>query len=140
MTALEAEDEVFAIFKTIWDETGFEARYPDVPGKKPATEESVDQPWARPTMNHVDGGQSSLAGEVGTRRFTDLAVFTVQVFAPIGDGKTKLRELAQLVKDGLRDARPTGVWLRNPRMRDTQGDGAFNQMNVIVDVSYDDVR
>jgi len=143
MTATEAEDEILGIFKEAWDTTGFVAKYNDIPEKEvPDTEDGVDSPWARATVLFAPtGGQASLAGEQGARRWNQNGTVIVQVFAPVGDGKQKLREMAQLVVNAYREVRGTQVWIRNPRMRDVQSEGgAFSQMNVLADFQFDDVR
>lgn len=136
MTPEQAVDAILDIFKAAWDPTGFPAYYTDKGGEKP-TSETV---WSRATIRHATGNQSSLAGEVGTRRFTDTGALIVQVFAPVGDGSTECYRAATLVRDAYRDAKHPNVWFREQRIQEVGGDGAFFQINVLVTFSYDNVR
>jgi hypothetical protein len=133
MSPQDAIDAMYAVVKTAWDATGFTIVWTDVPGSVPA--ESA--PWARPTVTHATGGQSSLAGATGTKRWTATGTLTVQVFAPVGDGRAKAYELAHAMMLAFRTA--TGpVWYRNHRLKEVGNDGAFEQINVMVDFNYDD--
>lgn len=136
MTPERAQDIILGVFKTAWDTTGFPAVYTDVPGEKP-TSETV---WARATIRHATGRQTSLAGDVGTRRFTDKGTVFVQVFAPVGDGSTACYAAARLVQNAFRDAKGLDVWFTDARMNEVGSDGAFEQINVLATFSYDDVR
>lgn len=134
MTSDQARDEILAIFKAAWDTTGYIALYPDVGGKPPD-----DAAWARVQTRHATGRQSSLTGGLGTKRWTQVGVLTVQVFAPQGDGMKEVYRLAELVLNAYRDAHGS-VWYRNPRMREVGTSGAFEQINVLVDFTYDETR
>lgn len=136
MTPLEARDIIFNVFKTVWDATGFIAVYDDVPSTPPNTDTS----WARVTMQHFSGRQASLAGELGARRWENRGLVTAQIFAPIGDGKTQVYTLSELVRNGYRDAKNLSVWFRDPRINEVGNDGAWEQINVLVNFEYDDVR
>ena len=136
MTPEQAVDAILDIFKAAWDPTGFAAVYGDKPGTKPPSEAL----WARATIQHATGDQSSLAGETGTRRYTEEGTLTVQVFAPVGDGSTECYRAATLVRDAYRDARHPNVWFRNARIQEVGASGAFDQINVLATFSYDTVR
>lgn len=134
MTPEQARDVILGIFKAAWDPRV--AVYDDVPGNIP-TSETV---WARATIRHATGRQSSLGGDIGSRRFTDRGTVFVQVFAPVGDGSTACYEAAREVQNAFRDARNPDVWFRDVRMNEVGADGAFEQINVLATFSYDDVR
>lgn len=136
MTPEEAVDAILDIFKAAWDPTTFPAVYSDKPGKAPETEGV----WARATVQHATGDQTSLAGETGTRRFTETGTVTVQVFAPLGDGRTEGYRASRIVRDAYRDARHPNVWFRNARIVEASDNGAFTQTNVLATFSYDSVR
>lgn len=125
---------MLAIFKACWDTTGYPAVYSDVGGAPGNTA------WARVTLRHATGGQSSLAGADSTRRWTQTGTLTAQVYAPKGDGLSEAYRLAELVVNAYRDARGGSVWYRKPRMREAGSSGAFEQINVLVDFSYDETR
>ena len=136
LTALEARDVILGIFKAAWDGTGYIAQYNDKTGEIGTSE----APWARATLQHTTGSQSSLTGASGTKRFTETGLVFIQVFAPVGDGSTRCYELAQLVKNAYRDARHLEVWFRNVHLEEVGISGAFDQINVISTFSYDEVR
>lgn len=133
MTPEAARDEMLAVFKAAWDTTGYSAQYPDLPGKPPQAEE----PWARITVRHELGGQTSLTNAAGAKKFTHVGSLFVQVFVPIGQGGSMGYPLAKLVLDAYRQARGA-VWYRNHRFREVGNDGAFTQFNCIIDFTYDD--
>lgn len=135
LTPLQARDIIFRVFKTAWDTTGYSAVWDDKNGEKPTSEE----PWARATIQHAIGGQASLAGASGTRRYTEEGTLFVQVFAPVGDGSTECYELATLVRNAYRDAKES-VWFRDVRIEEQGTSGAFTQINVMATFSYDEVR
>ena len=134
MTPLQARAQILATFKAAWDTTGLPCDYDDGGATPPA-----NSAWARVTLRHATGGQSSLSGADGTKRWTQTGTVIAQVFAPIGDGKKKAYELAELVVNAYRDARGS-VWYRNPHLKEAGRDGAFNQINVYVTFEYDETR
>lgn len=135
MNIQDAVDAIQTIFKAIWDTTGFQVSYTDVPAKPPITQES----WARVIVNHISGGQASLAGDIGTRRFNRNGFVQIEIFSPIGDGRTKNYELGQKVLNAYEDAR-NEVWFRNAHLREVGSSGGFEQTNIIVRFQYDEVR
>lgn len=134
MTPEEAVDVMLGIFKTAWDPRP--ALYDDKTGEIPPSE----TPWARATIQHATGGQSSLSGASGTKRHTEKGTVFVQVFTPVGDGSTACYQLAKLVRDAFRDARDANVWFRNVFLTEIGISGAFRQINVQATFSYDEVR
>lgn len=136
MTFDEARDIMLAVFKAAWDPTGNPVFWTDVPGKKPPSE----RVWARVTIRHATGHQGSLKGAAGTQRWNRTGTIFVQVFAPVGDGSTAGYTAAQIVVNAYQAARNPDVWFRNVRMNEVGASGAFEQFNVLVDFSYDDVR
>jgi hypothetical protein len=136
MTPEEAVDGILGIFKRAWDTTGHPAFYDDKTGEIPTS----DVPWARATIQHATGQQSSLAGSSGTKRFTETGTLFVQVFTPVGDGSTACYRLATLVRDAYRDARDGELWFRNVQLNEIGISGAFRQINVTATFSYDEVR
>lgn len=133
MTFNEARDEMLGLVaqlfphKIVWDDV---AEY--VP-----TEEEF---WARVTINHVTGEQSSLGSFDAARRWNRSGTLIVQIFAPMGDGNSMAYDLAQTVVDGLQSFRTGCVTLRNITLNEVGANGAFFQMNVTSTFSYDDIR
>lgn len=138
MSPDEARDEMLAVFKAAWDTTAVPNNvvYSDVAGSKPFG----DAAWARVSIRHATGGQSSLIGDVGQKRHTETGTLWVQVFAPAGDGSVTAYSLATMVRNAYRAVRGSTVWYRNHRLQEAGSSGAFEQVNVLVDFNYDDVR
>lgn len=115
MTILEARDILFALVKAnfpnyiVWD---------DLPAER------AEGTWARASVIHLTGGQVSLAGETGTRRFSRSGVVKVQIFAPVGSGMVEGYSLAQALLIGFELFRGE-VWLRNIRLNEAGTNGAF---------------
>lgn len=137
MNALDAKDLILGVFKGVWDvyPGAPVAVYPDIPGGPPP----VDKLWARATVQHVTGAQTSLASDVGTRRFTAKGFLWVQVFAPAGDGSTGASAAAQAIVNAYRTAR-LAVLFRNVALVDMGGDGAFSRVDVKANFEYDDIK
>jgi hypothetical protein len=135
MTADEARDEMLAVFKAAWDTTAAAGNvtYSDKPARAP------NAAWARVTLRHATGRQSTLANAMGAKRYTQTGTLWVQVFAPVGDGLVTVYALAQTVVNAYRSARGT-VWYRNTRLQEVGSNGAFEHINVLTDFTYDDTR
>ena len=134
MNVTEARDKIYNIFRTVWGQRG-----PVVWCDIPATPPSEDIPWAKVRLQHTNGGQSSLSGESGSRRFSRRGIVAISIFVPVGGGQTEAYELAQMVANAYEDAR-LDVWFRNTRIREMGASGAFEQMDVLSDFHYDEVR
>lgn len=133
----DAKDQILTVFKTAWDTTGCPALYPDTPGDPP-TSATV---WARATLRHATGRQASLSGPInGCVRYERTGIVIIQVFAPVGDGSTAAYDAAQTVVRGFEDARGLDTWFRNVRINEVGTKGAFEQINVLADFTYDDMR
>lgn len=136
MTPQEAVDAIGKVFKDAWDTTGGTAVYDDLPGSIPSDDVTL---WARLTIRHATGGQASLAGDAGKRRWRKEGIASIQVFAPMGDGGQASRNAAAAVVNAFQDAK-LDVWFRNTRMTEVGASGAFFQTNVFTTFSYDEVR
>lgn len=126
---------MYAIVQACADSQGAIVVYPDVASEVPASKVV----WWRATLHHNIGGQGSLAGDTGVKRWRRSGVMVVQVFAPIGGGMVQAYESAESLVRELQ-ASSGCVWLRNVRLNEIGADGAFEQINVLADFTYDDVR
>lgn len=135
MIATDAKDAMLAVFKTAFDLLGGIAIYPDIPGDPPTSEVL----WARASVQHATGAQTSLASDIGTRRFTATGLVWVQVFAPAGDGSTEALTAAQSIVNAYRVARMS-VLFRNVTLIEMGRDGAFSRVDVKANFEYDDIR
>lgn len=135
MNVEAARDEMLAVFRDAWLAQSLpitSVAWPDLPFEVPAS-----GPWARVTLRHATGGQSSLAGASGALMYTQTGTIFVQVFAPLGDGSKTSLGLAQAVVNAYRSAKGS-VWYRNTRLKEIGASGAFDQTNALADFTYDD--
>ncbi len=135
-TFAEAQTDIFSLFKAAWDTTGFIALYPNVGGKIP----TGSDPWARVTLQTVDGGQTAF-GDSGIARFGRTGIFVAQIFVPKGEGLNQGYVLAKVVADAYDGvASPLGTWFRNGRINEVGPDGEWFQINFLVDFEYDELK
>ena len=138
----EARDHMLKVFKDAWDTTGSPAVYegvseaPDVTGDIPTT-----PLWARATVRHASGFQSSLTGPLEQcKRFSNIGVVIIQVFGKLGDGGVAAYEAAQLVATAYRTSRGIPVWFRNVRINEIGTRSGYQQINVLIEFEYDSVE
>ena len=137
-TYKQAVDDILGLFKTAWDTTSYIAIYPNVGGEVPS---NVENPWARATVQHIDGGQASLSGGLGTQRWERSGIFTVQIFVPSGEGLSEAHILGKLITDIFEGVSTTnGVWFKNVRINEIGPDGEWYNLNVLIDFTYDEVK
>lgn len=126
----EARDAMLKIFNDAWGDR--HAVWTDLPSDIPS--EGV---WARPTLRHESGAQSSLGDSVGTILYDNGGTLFIQVFTPMGQGSGINYDLCQILVSAYRKAKGE-EWYRNARMQEIGPDGAFLQHNVLVDFTYSD--
>jgi hypothetical protein len=144
-TIIEATDAILTQFKTTWDadseSMGIAVAWPDTKFAVPTSDGSS---WARVTLIHNPGagGQATLSGDTGQRRYRRFGVITVQVFTPFGGGQTDSQALARVAMSAFEgvDLAPSGVIFRNARFTEVGQDGAWLQTNITSDFEYDEVR
>lgn len=136
LTYAQANDEVLAQLKAVWDPTGHKLFYEDVRDQK----ETDMSPWATVVVRHAAGQQDSLGGR-GNRSFLRLGVLIVTINTPSGSGLSEAYALAKVVADAYEGASsPNGVWFRNVRINELGRDGTFYQTNVLVDFEYTETK
>lgn len=136
-TFAEANDSILKLFKDAWDLTTWSVDYENVSGELP----TGTDPWARVTLRHFGGRNSSLAGALGTQRFDRSGTLAVQIFVPTGEGLSEAFALAKIVADAYEGQSTTnGVWFRNVRVNEIGPDGDWFQVNVLVDFTYDEIK
>lgn len=137
LTYTQARDEILTLLKAAWDPTTYPMIYDDLKGSVPTT----STPWARATLKHFTGNQSTLANDVGNRRFSRSGNLTVQIFTESGKGLSLSDTLAKIVTDAFEgQTSPSGIWFRNVRYNEAVADGNWYQVNVIVDFEYDELK
>ena len=131
-TATAARDQMFGVFKSYWDTTGYSVVWSDTPGDPPVAAE----PWARVVARHATGAQTALANGTGSTLHTHTGTLWIQLFVPLGQGESVGLALAQQVLDAYRAARGD-VWYRNHRFREAGNSGAYSLINCLIDFTYD---
>jgi hypothetical protein len=99
---------------------------------------NVEQPWVRFSLSDNLGSQIAL-GTGGTRRFEQVGIIIIQLFAPIGQGVTKIRSLSSIATGIFRGRRTSDdeVTFLNVRAEDVGPSSGWYQRNVVVEYSYD---
>jgi hypothetical protein len=137
LTYFEARREILVLFKAAWDPTGHAAIFQDTKDDKPVGV----APYAKVFINHFDGGQGSLTGSDGTSVFDRVGTLLVQIFTPPGDGLSLAYALGKILSDAYEGkATPGGVWFRNAQIKEIGADGAYQQLNFLVDFEYTEIK
>jgi hypothetical protein len=141
MTITEARDEIFALLRNEWI-----AHASALPifwqGETHINPPDQSQGYARATVLHSTGGQSSLGGTNGVR-FSRQGVAIIQCFGPLGIGKslTISEEIASMALDAFEGkTTPGGIWFRNCRFNEIGPADGWFQINVIAEFIYDEVK
>jgi hypothetical protein len=140
-TVNEARDEILDHFTALWN-----AQTPPVPAllyddKVKGVPE--DAPFVRITIRHTPaGGQVSVGGEVGNRRFRRFGVITVQIFTITGGGLSDADSFATIARDAFegQSTGPDRIYFRNVNVVEIGESGVWFQTNVVVDFDYDSVK
>ena len=138
----DARDHMLKVFKDAWDPTGFPVVYPDK-AEDPDNGGSTPSAnvWARATIRHADGFQSSLTGPLEVlKRHSNIGVVIIQVFGKLGDGGVAAYGAAQLVATAYRTSRGIPVWFRNVRINEIGTRSGYQQINVLIEFEYDSVE
>lgn len=103
---------------------------------------SGDSHWVYAMIRHDDSFQASLSGpDQGKKRWRSTGILTVQCFWLLKDtGLTGARLLAKKLQQAYRGrATASGVWFRNPSIREVGPDSSWYQVNFTVFFEYDQV-
>lgn len=141
-TPNQAKDQILKVFKDAWDVLGHPAVYSDTANPAdPGGSAPSASVWARATIRHVDGFQSSLTGPTeGKKRFTNVGTVFIQIFVSPGQGDTVAYDAAEVVASAYRNSRDIDVWFTRVRINEVGARGSFEQVNVLINFSYDSVE
>jgi hypothetical protein len=140
-TLTQARDEILTQFRTAWladpASAALPVLWPDSDSKPPAS-----GAWARVSVTHGSGGQSTLSGGLGETRYTHMGFVTVQLFTPRGDGLKLSDQLVTISKHAFEGVAtsPGHVTFYRVRSREVGPDGQWFNTNVLADFEYDEVR
>jgi len=110
-----------------WDNLDFDA-------------EAQNKPWVRLNVQFTTGSISEL-GLVGDRRFRNEGLVFVQVFTPVGGGKSVNTLLATTARNVFRGVQLAGgLWFRKAEIIEVGPDGKWYQQNVSAEFIFDEVE
>lgn len=146
-TYAQARDGIQALFWSFWSSQAPAENGGQVPEVRwqwldsPSAPSDLLKPWARVTIRHADGNQSTF-GPSGQRRFTKRGEVFVQVFAPINKtGATLLENLATIAQNAFEGkTTDNGVWFRRVVAREADPFQGWNQVTVVASFTYDDLK
>lgn len=137
-TIVQARDDMNGLVKSI-----LTAAYSDVQVFWDGIEQA-DPPdplisWARVTIRHTNGGQASLAGAFGRRRWQRSGLLMVQCFASLPKGGVdKAVAMGEALLNGVQAVQtPNGVWFRNGTSNEVGKDNPWYQVNFSANFTYD---
>lgn len=123
-----------AMVLAAWTPTGHKMFWEAVESNR----ETDDTAWAVCTIRHVTGRQETIGG-IGNRAFLRSGIIFLQVFTRIGNGLQESYRLAKVLTDAFEGKSSSGgVWFRNIRINEVGKDGAFTQLNVIIEFQYNE--
>lgn len=101
--------------------------------------------WARWTLAHAAGSQSTLSGVDGRARHGKTGLVRIEVFTPLGVGTKVAYDAAQVALNAYEGKRtPSDVWFRNVRIDDEGqgrgGDAAWWSTIVVAEFTYDNLN
>ena len=138
---IQAKDEMSKVFRDAWLadplSAGLPVLYPDVADDPPDAGS-----WARVTVRHSNGGQATLTGALGKRRYRYVGFIAVQIFVERADGEVSIDALAMIVKNAFEGVTtsPGRVAFYRVRVNEVGQSGVWLQTNVLADFEYDEVR
>ena len=134
-----ARDEMLALIKKAFDDNApaVELVYDDMKASKP----EGPAPWARATVRHTGGGESSISRGNGKGRYNRVGTVYVNLFAPPGDGLRVLDPLTKVALDAYEGkTTPSGIWFTRVQAREIGIVNGLYQVNVLANFSYDEVK
>lgn len=146
MTPDLARDEILKMFVDSWEtDTPTIPDVLDVPliiWPDENTSPNVEDPYVRPVVLHLGGGQGSLGGN-GGRRFYRTGIFMAACYGPLGSGKgltiaEKMANIALCAFEGKTS--PGGIWFRNCRINEVGLTESWYQVNAVAEFLYDEVK
>lgn len=116
----DADKEMAELFRKAWvEDAGYACDWPNVK----VSDHAEDETWARWTLDYVLGGQVSLVGQAGKRKFGKDGLIYINVFTPLGNGLASARDAAQIALFAYEGQRtPSDVWFRDVRI-ESEGHG-----------------
>ncbi len=105
---------------------------------------SINLPFCRIKMQHVDGSQAGFSlGSKLKRKYCRVGIVSVQSFGPLGGGRgleiaTYMAIIAEGIFLGVTSA--NGIWFRRVRSTEVGKGDSWYQVNTTIDFEYNEVR
>lgn len=97
--------------------------------------------WARVSIRHNAGGQSTISKQDGKSRYTRSGTVYINLFAVPGDGLRTLDALTKIALDAYEGKTTPGqIWFTQARVRELGIVEGWYQVNVLVNFSYDEIK
>lgn len=147
MNELLARSEMQSMLRAAWEANAGAVTGGETPeiiwqGTEKNDPPSLEFPYARVSIRHLGGGQSSLGG-VGNRRFNRYGFVFVQVYVPLGirNHLTIALGLGKIAKDAFEGrSSPGGIWFRSCRVNELGSMDGWFQVNAVAEFTYDEVK
>lgn len=141
-TVEQARDEMNGLLKAAFDVASlppdFTLFYDDLKDEKATAKLSS---WARVSVRHFAGGQSTISRSNGISRYTRTGTLYVNLFAAPGDGLRVLDPLVKIVQDAYEGkTTPSQVWFKKGRVRELGIVKGWYQINFLIDFTYDEIK
>jgi hypothetical protein len=144
MTPIQARDEMFTMLNTAWSTYALgvvggtvlpEIRWQ---GNDYPLPPDPTKAFAKATVLHMSAGQTALSG----RRWDRSGAFIIQCFGPISRKGLAIAEgLAKIALDSVEgQSSPGGIWFRHCRLMEIGASNSWEQINVVADFLYDEVK
>ena len=139
LTYAEANDEMLAVVKSAFDSL---SGSPNIYWESVAGDRATnDEPFFQVFLRHRTGGQAGFPSATGAAMYRREGDITIQCFHPIGRGLSSAYADAKVFSDAFEGKSTSGgIWFRNVRINEIGRDGQFNQLNLIVEFVYDEIK
>jgi len=141
LTIEQGRDEISNVFKTALDASAFSSAVVLYDNTKTDVPEDGTGTWIRFGVRHNTGGQATLSGEVGTKRYRRTGLISIQCFLPINKGSQDGDAISQVFVDAFENPTPAGEVLYRSVVPTVIGvSGSWFQVNIIGQFEYDEVK
>jgi hypothetical protein len=135
LTPDQADKAIQQAFATAWGTTT-----PIAYDNKAFDAESLNTSFVRLSVQFASGSISSM-GQIGDRLFRNSGLVFVQVFTPVGGGKSANTVLATAARNVFRGVHLAGgLWFRREGIAHVGPDGKWYQQNVSAEFIFDEVE
>jgi hypothetical protein len=139
----DAVNDILKVYKDAWDAQTAPVPptiYDNVAGQQPADGSA----WVRVQVKHNPGagGQTTIGGDAGNKRFTRYGMVVCELYVPTGKGKSAYTGFVETIMRAFegKSARNGGAFFFNVRPQEVGQEGDWFKVNVIAEFSWDQIR